>query len=42
MNTLTKAKPLSLERDLELLKDAESYTYRTVDDAPISSSLFLP
>ena len=25
MNTLTEAKPLSQERDLELLKDAESY-----------------
>ncbi|MDB4054562.1 alpha/beta hydrolase [Akkermansiaceae bacterium] len=42
MNTLTKAKPLSLERDLELLKDAESYTYRSVDDAQLTAHCFFP
>lgn len=42
MNTLTKAKPLSLERDLELLKDAQSYVYRTVNDTPLAAHCFLP
>ena len=42
MSTLTKAKPLSPERDLELLKDAESYAYSTVGDNELTAHCFFP
>jgi len=42
MNTLTRAKPLSLERDLELLEDAESYAYHSVDGAQLAAHCFFP
>lgn len=42
MNPLTEAKPLSLERDLELLKDARSFVYRDVDDTQLHAHCFFP
>ncbi len=42
MSILTKAKPLSAERNLELLKDAESYAYSTVDDTHLVAHCFFP
>lgn len=42
MSILTKAKPLSAERNLELLKDAESYAYSTVDDNQLIAHCFFP
>ncbi|MGB2090334.1 MAG: alpha/beta hydrolase [Akkermansiaceae bacterium] len=42
MNPLIEAKPLSLERDLELLKDATSFVYRSVDDIPLHAHCFFP
>lgn len=42
MNTLSEAKPLSQERDRELLKDAKSYIYRTQDGRSLSAHCFFP
>jgi len=42
MSILTKAKPLSAERNLELLKDAESYAYCTVGDTQLIAHCFSP
>ena len=42
MNALTKAKPLSRERDLELLKDARSYVYQTEADCELVAHCFFP
>jgi len=42
MSILTKAKPLSAERDLELLKDAESYAYCTVEETQLIAHCFFP
>jgi acetyl esterase/lipase len=42
MNTLTEAKPLSQERDLELLKDAKSYVYQTQNGYSLAAHCFFP
>lgn len=42
MNVLTKAKPLSEERERELLKDAQSYIYQSEDDYELVAHCFFP
>lgn len=42
MNLLTQAKPLSEERERELLKDATSYTYHSGEGFDLSSHCFFP
>ncbi|MGJ8677107.1 MAG: alpha/beta hydrolase [Akkermansiaceae bacterium] len=42
MNALTRAKPLSEERERELLKDATSYTYRSDDNFELNAHCFFP
>ncbi len=42
MNALTKAKPLSEERERELLKDAQSYIYQSEDGFELVAHCFFP
>ncbi len=42
MNPLTEAKPLSLNRDLELLKDAKSFVYQSESDIDLHAHCFFP
>lgn len=42
MNPLTEAKPLSLKRDLELLKDARSFVYQNDAGIELHAHLFFP
>ena len=42
MNVLKQVKPLSEERELELLKDAVSYTYSSADNYSLNAHFFFP
>ena len=42
MNPLTQAKPLSEERERELLKDAVSYVYKSENGVDLTAHCFLP